>query len=34
MVIQMRRKELDIYDIFKLKKPFDFHVLYKNISAL
>ena len=24
----------DIYDDFKLKKPFGFHGLYKHISAL
>ena len=24
----------DIYDDFKLKKPFNFHGLYKNKSAL
>ena len=32
----MKRKELKqyIYDDFKFKKPFDFHGLYKNISAL
>ena len=34
MGFQMKRKELDIYDIFKLKKTFDLHVLYKNITAL
>ena len=28
------RANLDIYDDFKLKKPFSPHGLYKNISAL
>ena len=31
--IQMKREE-PFYDNFKLKKPFDPHCLYGNISAL
>ena len=27
-------KQKDIYDDFKLKKPFGLHVLYKKMSAL
>ena len=30
----MNQKDKDIYDDFKLKKPFGLHVLYRNISAL
>ena len=32
--IQMKRKELTTTFDFKLKKPFDLHGLYKNISKL
>ena len=31
---EAERHNWDIYDDFKLKKPFDLQGLYKNISAL
>ena len=31
---ESERANEDIYDDLKLKKPFGFHGLYKNISAL
>ena len=31
---ESERANYDIYDIFKLKKPFVLHNLYKNMSAL
>ena len=30
----MKWKEKDIYDDFKMEKPFGLHGLYKSISAL